>query len=443
MFNLPSRSVKSQRKGFVPRVEKLEARQLLAAWVVDDNFSGAGCNSAHHRCNTIQSAVDAAHAGDTITVRAGSYEENVVVDKRLIIQGENRPTVNPVDDGVAGVPAYGFNLQANDIVIRGFRIGDFNGDAGVDGSVGINTANAFSGYKIRNNVIASNVFGMYLNTATSNSAHQTEVTGNTIRNNNVGAGVLPAAGNGIYSDQGARNVKISGNNFSGHDNEEVIFVAPTALQHNIRVNDNSLHGGSGVFFINVQTSTISNNTIRSSNFNAIELAGGNVNIAIKNNNLQNVGTQGYNGIYLNNNYGVGGNSSNLIQNNTVRGAGLSGIRVRDSSFNVVRGNTVLRAKGFDLSDPAWGNGIGLENGDHNTVESNVVKFSARHGIYVDADSSDNAIRSNVSIVNAQVDPSAFDYNDNSTGDGTGGTDNTYRNNVGGTQNRPGLIRFHT
>ena len=65
------------------------------------------------------------------------------------------------------------------------------------------------------------------------------------------------------------------------------------------------------------------------------------------------------------------------------------------------------------------------------------------GIYVDANSSDNLIRSNVSIVNAQVDASAFDYNDNSTGGGTGGTDNTYRNNVGRTQNRPGLIRFHS
>src|SRR6478672_10659099 len=122
MAKFITRSGKSQRAGFIPLVEKLEDRQLLAAWVVDDNFGGAGCNSTQHRCNTIQSAVDAAHAGDTITVRAGSYEENVVVDKRLIIQGQNRPTVDPVDDGVAGVPAYGFNLQANDIVIRGFRI---------------------------------------------------------------------------------------------------------------------------------------------------------------------------------------------------------------------------------------------------------------------------------------------------------------------------------
>jgi len=425
-----------------PRVERLEDRQLLATWVVDDDFGALGCNSSQHRCQTIQAAVNAGQVGDTITVRSGTYEENVVVGKRLIIQGENRPTVDPVDDGVTGVPAYGFDLQANDIVIRGFRIGDFNGDAGVDGSVGVNTSSLFSGYKIRDNTIASNVFGVYLNTSTSNSAHQTEVTGNTIRNNNVGAGVLPAAGNGIYSDQGARNIKISQNTFTGHDNDDVIFVAPTALQHNIRVNNNTLRGSSGVFFINVQASTISFNNIRFSNFNGIELAGGNVNIAIKNNTLQSPGIQGYTGIYLHNNYGVGGNSSNLIANNLVKNAGLSGIRVRDSSFNTVRNNTVLGSKGFDLSDPAWGNGIGLENGDNNTVVGNVTKLNARHGIYVDADSSGNLIKSNVSLVNAQVDPSAFDYNDNSAGGGSGGTANTYQNNTGHTQNRPGLIRFH-
>ena len=127
--------------------------------------------------------------------------------------------------------------------------------------------------------------------------------------------------------------------------------------------------------------------------------------------------------------------------NTVTNAGLTGIRIRDSQFNTVRGNTVLRSKGFDLSNPAWGNGITLQGADNNTVQSNVVKQNARHGIYVDADSNGNLIKSNVSLNNARVDISAFDYEDESTGGGTAGTANTYNNNTGHTQNRAGLIKF--
>jgi parallel beta-helix repeat protein len=450
-----SHAGKTKQRSLKPLVEQLEDRRLLATWVVDDDFSGAACTLARPRCDTIQEAVNASRGGDVITVRGGRYEENVVVNKRLTIQGENRPTVDPVDDGVAGVPAYGFDLQANDIVIRGFRIGDFNGDAGVDGSVGINASSSFSGYKIQNNVIAQNVFGIYLNTATSNAAHQTVVSGNAIRNNNVGSGVLPAAGNGIYSDQGARNVRITGNRFFGQNNEDVIFVAPTnvetgvsPLQIDIAVKNNSLVSSSGVFFVNVQRSQISFNEIRNSNFNAIELAGGDVGITIRGNTLRNVGTQGYNGIYVyRRELAVGdfitngGNRNNEILNNTVISAGLTGIRIRDSSFNTVRGNLVTRSKGFDLSDPAWGNGITLQGATHNKVESNVVKENARHGIYVDAGSSDNLIQSNVSLDNARVDTTAFDYNDNSNGGGTAGTANTYLNNTGRTQNRRGLIRF--
>jgi parallel beta-helix repeat protein len=429
-------SRKPNRPSFRPLFETMEDRRLLATWVVDDSF--AATDLTHHRSQTIQAAVTAAHAGDTINVRGGTYEEDVVVDKKLTIQATGPAQVDPVDDGVAGNPAYGFNLQANDIVIKGFRIGEFDNNADPDGSVGINASSSFSGYKILNNTLAHNVFGVYLNTSTSNGAHQTIVSGNSFRfNNNPGA----AAGNGIYSDQGARNLKITDNSFRGQDNEDIIFVAPTALQVNLVIQHNTLVDSSGIFFVNVLHSTVANNTIQGSNFNAIELAGGNVDDIIRSNNLKNVGIQGYTGIYLNTAY-AGANSNNTIMNNTVVYAGLSGIRVRDSSFNVVKGNFVTRAKGFDLSNPAWGNGITLENANGNTVDSNTVTRNARHGIYVDADSSGNLIKSNVSLDNSQIDPTSFDYNDNSTGSGTGSTANNYQNNVGRTQNRPGLIRFH-
>src|SRR5262245_61602572 len=91
---------KLQRPRCTPQVEQMETRQLMATWTVDDSF--ASSNLAQHKTQTIQEAVDAANIGDTINVRAGTYEEDVLVNKRLTIQGNNRPTVDPVDDGVAG-----------------------------------------------------------------------------------------------------------------------------------------------------------------------------------------------------------------------------------------------------------------------------------------------------------------------------------------------------
>ena len=45
---------------------------------------------------TIQAAIDAANSGDTIIVAAGSYEEEVIVDKPLTLLGAN-----------AGIPGTG------------------------------------------------------------------------------------------------------------------------------------------------------------------------------------------------------------------------------------------------------------------------------------------------------------------------------------------------
>src|SRR4029079_5478994 len=84
---------KPRRQSFRPRVEAMEERRLLATWVVDDGF--AATNLAQHKTVTIQEAVNAAHWGDTINVRGGTYEEDVTVNKKLTIQATGPATVDP------------------------------------------------------------------------------------------------------------------------------------------------------------------------------------------------------------------------------------------------------------------------------------------------------------------------------------------------------------
>jgi parallel beta-helix repeat protein len=82
-----------------------------ATWYVDDS-GGADFT-------TIQAAVDASNAGDTVIVRDGTYVENVVVNKWVTIASENGPgvtTVLPVNTSPI------FTLTANYSSVSGFTV---------------------------------------------------------------------------------------------------------------------------------------------------------------------------------------------------------------------------------------------------------------------------------------------------------------------------------
>src|SRR2546428_734850 len=71
--------------------------------------------------STIQKAVDAAIAGDTILVASGVYKENVVVTKNVNITGASRATA--IIDANGNGP--GVNITgANSVSLQGFTIND-------------------------------------------------------------------------------------------------------------------------------------------------------------------------------------------------------------------------------------------------------------------------------------------------------------------------------
>ena len=62
--------------------------------------------------------MDAASDNDTIFVYNGTYDESVVVDKSLTLQGENRETT--IIDACGGNK--GIEITADECVISGFTI---------------------------------------------------------------------------------------------------------------------------------------------------------------------------------------------------------------------------------------------------------------------------------------------------------------------------------
>ncbi len=167
---------------------------------------------------TIQDAIDAATAGDTIQVSAGTYFEKLTIDTTLTLEGANAgidactgsrgpETIVIPDSGTASYAGTTLFVvvDADDVVIDGFT---FDGDnpaltspftangANPDVDVGISgeAPNDSDGLIVRNNII-QNIFqfGVALG-ATGSASRAAEIKNNSIQNVPYWAGVL------VYDD---------------------------------------------------------------------------------------------------------------------------------------------------------------------------------------------------------------------------------------------------
>jgi hypothetical protein len=432
LFGMKPKSAKKARKparrSFRPMVDSLEDRRLMAVLFVDDNlqqFPAAPYTS-------IQAAVNAANPGDVIQVFAGKYNESVTIPaakpRLTLIGASTGPThaLNPqlasIVDPAAGTGGVGFNVLANDTVIRGFTVGDV--DDNTLQAVGIRTDATVSGFTIAGNVVTDNSIGLYPG---SSGAKASYVTGNWVRGNNDGFLVAPAGGSGMYSDQGARNLYVTGNTITDQLNVAVNFAGLLGQQNNIRVEGNVIgeanrdDSGAAIVMINTTNSSVTGNAIFQSNTHGVTAEGGNVNLTVRGNSVQNAS---WTGINVNTVYS-GPNLGTRIESNTVLYAGDSGIRLRGGATNsYVFNNTVQYSQGTG----ATGNGIAIEDSSNNVVQSNRTYFNNNNGILVTGVSTGNTIASNVSLFNA-----TFDLNEVSVLFA-----NFWYGNTAQTRSRPGL-----
>jgi len=145
-----------------------------AAYTVPDHFS------------TIQEAVNAAAAGDTIYVRPGIYYENVVVtNKSLTVQSLGGPSRTLLDGQKLG-PTFGA-YGIGEVNLDGFTVQ--NGTIGVEyRSVGNDGGDRLYG-AVRNSVIVNNDRGMWLSGETRRMPWF-QVVRCTIANNTAMGGLL-------------------------------------------------------------------------------------------------------------------------------------------------------------------------------------------------------------------------------------------------------------
>ncbi len=146
--------------------------------------------------STIQEAINAANLGDTVYVRAGTYYENIVVNKTLSLIGEDRETT--IID--AGGAATTIEIVCSSVIFKGFCV-----------------RNALSGIEIRgtveniiqNNIVTNNRIGIWILTACRASYGENHIIAdNIVANNMYGLRLSGCENNKIFGNKIENNTEI-------------------------------------------------------------------------------------------------------------------------------------------------------------------------------------------------------------------------------------------
>lgn len=269
-------------------------------------LTGYGVHNINTSLNyaTIQEAINANEtlSGHTILVDAGTYYENIVVNKSVSLIGEDSKTT-VIDANETGNV---IEVMANNVTIEGFTVQ--NGIAGIyiyyynyiiirNSNI---TANEHEGillsHSSNNNMsgnnIANNAYGIYTVSSSNNS-----ITGNNITENNY---------DGIWLDHSTNNSSITGNNITNND-----YGIRLYLSSNNSINGNNMTANNlaGICLYLCSSNSINGNNITEDNYDGISLDSSSSN-SMNGNNI----TNNLRGIYLssssNNNSVTGNNITN-------------------------------------------------------------------------------------------------------------------------------------
>ena len=181
---------------------------------------------------TIQAAVDAAKAGDTIIVREGIYTENVNINKKLKLKGINYPIVKGVNtDAVFTIDGAG----SVGSVIDGFNI--------TNGAEGISLKRCTNSTIINNNCSYNKEEGIEISFGNNNI-----IKNNNCFNNYVGIKLY-----------GSSNNDIANNNFSY--NEIGICLQAQGGNYNTIINNKCCYNKEWGIYISTSDNILINNDI--------------------------------------------------------------------------------------------------------------------------------------------------------------------------------------
>ncbi|AEP10328.1 right-handed parallel beta-helix repeat-containing protein [Micavibrio aeruginosavorus] len=297
----------------------------------------------------VQEGVDDVTVGGTVTVGDGTFNENVLVYKSMLLKSANGMNATTIA-GVTGLGADSvIKITADDVTLGGVGHG-FNLVGNGLGN-GINVANADDVSVVGNKVGGS--AGPAINVSSSDAAN---IAGNI---------VLNAGANGIHLDQ------VNGATVTGNTVSNAAFSGVQALWgRDLDISDNVVanSGANGIALMAVGgTNTVGGNTIKGTGVDGI-YANNVAGLVVDGNTI---GTSA--AAIANNGINVEYSAGAIIRDNRVKNAGNIGINVNRSADASVLDNIVR-----DVS----ANGINVAYSDDANVEDNTVVNAAKTGINI-------------------------------------------------------------
>jgi len=283
---------------------KSEARDIY----VDDSYPyPTGDGSADYPYQTIQHAIDVAEDGDTIYVFPGTYNETLVINKKLTLQGlEKDNTTICKNDG----HRYTIEISADYVTLEDFTIHDTGGGCRVALIYVTSDIVTIQGNTING---SANVWAIYLDSS----------NGDTIGSNTINGS------KGIFAGYSS-NIALTNNEISN------CYEAALYLQNSdndIIYGNNLTNSPFGIYAKSCSNINITNNTIES-NTDGIDMHQGSENFIYKNTINNNA-----NGIDINS---QGAN----IKNNTIAYNGI-GIQLGGSTCKIY-GNTITHSTSYGI-----------------------------------------------------------------------------------------------
>jgi nitrous oxidase accessory protein len=213
----------------------------------------------------IQEAINAANQGDTVFVKAGTYNEDyVALNKSVSLVGDNQKSV------IIYHSSLGFVVTANSVHLAGFTI--INAEAGQGHAVDI--ANS-SDCVIEDNVIQNNLVGV----SVYGSSLGNTVFGNVLENNERSIELIDASDNiildnnitgalvsGISLDVSSGNT-VSGNRIS--DLEDGMGALMLWKSSNNTISQNLLFEGNPMLMIDCSSNILSENYVIDSEYGVV------------------------------------------------------------------------------------------------------------------------------------------------------------------------------
>jgi len=286
---------------------------------------------------SISAAIENASAGYRIFVYNGTYYENITIDKKIDLFGEDRSITTINGNAKDNV----ITINANNVNISHFTIKN-GGKTEDDSIIRVNYGSSI----ITDNIISNGYNGIFINNSDYHLIYDNIIISNI--------------GEGVILNHSDNNVNISYNTITLNNNGIYLYISDGNKIYNNNVKENYANG----IFIN---KTCDSNKIVANN------ASENSKSGIYLNDFSNQSTLSNNKVYSNKNSGIilENCSLNAINNNNkVIGNTNYGLMIIGSN-NVVQGNIFSKNKK---------DGIFLTADDNNTISSNIIKFGNLAGI---------------------------------------------------------------